>query len=123
MIHIETEKLVTQEPRAEYFHNYDLENIITPVKGHILTEKLKQAGYDEQEIDFLEDGFTNGFDIGYEGPTNRTSTSANIPLKVGNKTILWNKLMKEVKAKRVAGPYDKIPITNRTCTEERKRPG
>ena len=28
---------------------------------------------------------------------------------VGNKTVLWNKVMKEVKLKRYAGPYEEIP--------------
>ena len=31
---------------------------------------------------------------------------------VGNKVELWNKLMKEVKLKRVAGPFDHIPFDN-----------
>ena len=51
---------------------------------------------------------TNGFDIGYEGPQERKSESSNIPLTVGSKVELWNKLMKEVAAKRVAGPFTDI---------------
>ena len=31
---------------------------------------------------------------------------------VGNETEMWNKIMKDVSAKRVAGPFDKIPFTN-----------
>ena len=73
---------------------------------------MRRANYDEDETLFLEDGFSNGFDIGYEGPQIRQSESENIPLRVGNQTELWNKLMKEVKLKRVAGPYDHIPFEN-----------
>ena len=34
----------------------------------------------------------------------------NLKLNVGSKTELWNKVMKEVKEKRYAGPYHKIPF-------------
>ena len=34
----------------------------------------------------------------------------NIPLMVGSEVDLWNKLMKEVKLGRVAGPFDEIPF-------------
>ena len=58
---------------------------------------LKETEYPESEVEYLKDGFTNGFDIGYEGLEHRQSTAANNPLKIGSKTQLWNKLMKEVK--------------------------
>ena len=77
-----------------------------------LVQLLQEAGYDNEKILFLKDGFENGFDIGYCGPENRQSESNNIPLKVGNRTNLWNKLMKEVKHKRVAGPFKQIPFDN-----------
>ena len=62
----------------------------------------------------MEDGFKNGFDIGYAGPTERRSETNNIPLRVGTKVQLWNKLMKEVKNKRVAGPFKTVPFDNYT---------
>ena len=34
----------------------------------------------------------------------------NIPFFVGNCEVMWNKLMKEVKLQRVAGPFDHIPF-------------
>ena len=56
------------------------------------------------------DGFTNGFSIGYEGDPMIRQTSPNLKFRgVGNKTVLWNKVMKEVKLKRFAGPFKKIP--------------
>ena len=39
-----------------------------------------------------------------------TKTARNLPLSVGNKFDLWNKVMKEVKDKRYAGPYEKVPF-------------
>ena len=96
----------------KYFENYDLDNIITLVKGNLFAQMLRNAGYNENKTCFIEDSFTNGFDIGYEGPEERQSLSSNIPLKVGSRTELWNKLMKEVKLKRVAGPFKTIPYDN-----------
>ena len=54
--------------QPEYHSNYDLENIITPVKVEVLVKNLKDAGYPSTEIEFLRQGFTEGFNIGYEGP-------------------------------------------------------
>ena len=86
-------------PKPDYYYNYDLKNVITPVDVDRLVHLLRESDYDETETLFLENGFCNGFDIGYEGPQQRMSESDNIPLTVGNKTELWNKIMKEVKLK------------------------
>ena len=73
---------------------------------------LSASKYNAKEIEFLGDGFKHGFDIGYQGPMQCSSKSSNIPLKVGSPVELWNKLIKEVKAKRVVGPFDNIPFDN-----------
>ena len=86
--------------------------VITPVKVDRLIKLLKDTNYDHNEIRFLEEGFTHGFDIGYAGPELRRSCSENLPFNVGNETIVWNKIMKEVKLKRVAGPFDQPPFEN-----------
>ena len=75
-----------------------------------LVKLLKQAQYNPTEIEFLRTGFTHDFDIGYQGPEDRKSTSDNIPLTVGNEVQLWNKLIKEVRLRRVAGPFEEIPF-------------
>ena len=95
-----------------YCENFDLENVVTPVKANKLINYLRRTKYDEEEIKFLEQGFTRGFNIEYHGPQNRQSQSNNIPFTVWNKTQLWNKLMKEVGHKRVAGPFRTIPFEN-----------
>lgn len=56
------------------------------------------------------DGFTNGFNLGYEGPQNIKCFARNHTLKVGNKVDLWNKVMKEVREKRYIGPLRKLPF-------------
>ena len=89
-----------------------MENIITPVKVNMLVRLLREANYNEGKISFLQNGFSSGFDLRYQGSTARKCVSDNIPLKVGSKTELWNKLMKEVGLKRVARPFEKIPFEN-----------
>ena len=97
---------------AEFCENYDLDGIVTPIKIDKLVQLLEKYGYDKEETKFLKIGFTEGFDIGYQGPEVRQSNSRNLPLRVGSKVELWNKVMKEVKLGRVAGPYDEIPYDN-----------
>ena len=83
-----------------------------PVKIDKFHQLLVESKYDTEKTNFLIDGLKNGFDIQYQGPTDRRSTSNNIPFSVGNETELWNKIMKEVKLKRVAGPFKSIPFDN-----------
>ena len=77
-----------------------------------LSRLLQESNYDTDETNFILSGFTEGFDIGYRGPTLRQDTSNNIPFTVGDDYEMWEKLMKEVKLKRVAGPYEEIPFPN-----------
>ena len=39
-------------------------------------------------------------------------TAPNLKFRVGNPTILWNKVMKEVGLGRYAGPFKQIPFNN-----------
>ena len=55
-------------------------------------------------------GFSEGFSIEYRGPEERRDTARNIPFSVGDKFILWEKMMKEVKLRRFAGPFKDIPF-------------
>ena len=100
------------EEVPEYFKNFDLNSLVTLIKVDRLEAKLKESGYPTEKTDYLIQGFRHGFSLGYAGPTNRQDESQNIPLKVGSKVILWNKLMKEVKLGIVAGPYKTIPFDN-----------
>ena len=68
--------------------------------------------YDPVETKFLVEGFSNGFDIGYRGLVIRQSHSTNIPFTIGDKYDMWGKIMKGVKAKRFAGPFDEAPFDN-----------
>ena len=94
-----------------YYKNYNLEDVISPVDVNMLESLLKEASYDTDKTNKLVDGFKNGFSLGYEGPTKIQIQSPNLKFRgVGNKTILWNKVMKEVKLKRYAGPFKSPPF-------------
>ena len=58
------------------------------------------------------EGFKEGFDLGYRGPEEIRQKANNLKFTIGNKTELWNKVMKEVKEKRYAGPFKDIPFDN-----------
>ena len=79
-----------------------------------MNKLLLQTNYDPTETQFLVDGFSNGFSLNYQGPHNRQDISDNIPFTpgVGDERELWMKLMKEVKLKRLAGPFNHIPFDN-----------
>ena len=76
---------------------------------------MVESGFDADKTEYIINGFSHGFGIGYEGPENRRDTAENLPLNnLGTKTDLWNKIMKEVKLKRYAGPFRKedLPFKN-----------
>ena len=78
----------------------------------VLSHFLEESNYDLDETNFIISGFTEGYDIGYRGTTLRQDFSDNIPFTVGDKYDMWEKLMKEVKLHRVAGPFEEIPFRN-----------
>lgn len=91
---------------AEYFN---LEGITTPINVGVLDQMLREAGYDSNKTDYLVEGFSRGFSIEYQGPTNRRDEAPNHRLRCGSKVDLWNKLIKEVHLKRVSGPWGQVP--------------
>ena len=93
------------------YANFDLSNIVTPVKVRTYKKLLKEVGYDHNKTKYLVHGFSQGFSLHYEGPLQRVTRSAkNLPITVGSKEELWNKVMVEVKANRYAGPFEKVPF-------------
>ena len=93
-----------------YYENFDLQNVVTPVDPDVLERLLIESNYDADETTALVHGFRNGFSLEYCGPRDEIHESENLKLTVGDKTELWNKIMKEVKAKRYAGPYKRPPF-------------
>ena len=93
------------EPEILYFENFDLKNVVTPVIVDELKQLLKLSKYNKKKAAYLIKGFKDGVSLGYQGKMNIRRTAPNLKLSVGNETILWNKVMKEVKAGRYAGPF------------------
>ena len=102
--------MVTNEEEILYYENFDLENIVSPVHVDVLESLLVESGYNNDKTKFLIDGFRNGFSIGYDGDQCVKQTAPNLKLYVGSETELWNKVMKEVKLKRYAGPFEQVPF-------------
>ena len=98
------------DKEVQYFENFDLELVITPVNWKRLKYLLDEAGYDKKKTEFLVRGFRDGFRLEYEGDPFVMVNSPNLKLTVGDETDLWNKVMKEIRLKRYAGPYKKIPF-------------
>lgn len=92
------------------YHNFDTESIVTPINYKILGQLLEESNYEEEKTWYLVEGFRRGFSIEYQGPQDRHDFAPNHRLRCGSKLILWNKMMKEVKLKRVAGPWKKEEI-------------
>ena len=95
-----------------YFENFNLETFHTPVDADKLEELLIESNYDPTKRDFVVKGFRKGFDLGYRGRKNVQIRSPNLKFAVGDEIDLWNKVMKEVKLLRYAGPFKDIPYKN-----------
>ena len=94
-----------------YCENFDLENVITPVNVDRLENLLRATNYDPVKTNKIIHGLRHGFDLGYEGPENVQITAPNLKFRgVGDEIDLWNTVMKEVKLKRYAGPFESIPF-------------
>ena len=101
---------VQERPEVLNYVNLDLVNLVTPVDADKLEELLSQTNYDPIKSKHVVKGFRQGFSLGYMGKKHVKLTSPNLKLRVGLETELWNKMMKEVKEKRFAGPFDAIPF-------------
>ena len=85
---------------------------MTLIKADVLELLLNEAGCNPEKANLLCESFQTGFDLHYEGPMNRKNISENLPMRVGNAADMWQKIMKEVKLKRYAGPVENIPFEN-----------
>ena len=95
-----------------WHENFDLQSIKTPINADVLNRLLLESNYNLEKREFLVNSFKTGFPLCFEGDKNVRKNSANLKLRIGSKTELWNKLMKEVKEQRIAGPFAEIPFDN-----------
>ena len=87
-----------------------MENIVTPVNVEAFERLLKESGYQPEKTKFLVDGFTRGFNLQFQGDRKVIHEANNLKIRCGSHLELWNKIMKEVKGKRYAGPFLKPPF-------------
>ena len=99
---------------VDEFVNKNWDDIVTPIKVHRLKYWLENTKYDLEKTQQIVRGYEQGFDIGYRGPTERRDLAQNIPISVGSKTDMWNKIMKEVKLGHYAGPFkfEELPFNS-----------
>ena len=95
-----------------YYENFNITDVVTPVNVVALQGLLTQSNYDKNKTRYLVNGFRQGFSIGYNSPTEIRHFAPNLKLQIGSKIKLWNKVMKEVKLLRYAGPFSEVPFKN-----------
>ena len=94
------------------FKNYNLTDVVTPINHVTFGKLLREANYDDEATQFIENGLKFGFRLQYNGAKNVQVKAPNLKLNVGSKTELWNKVMNEVSLGRYAGPYEEPPFEN-----------
>ena len=82
-----------------------------PVNPEVLGELLSKIEYLESKIEYLVEGFTKGFWVGFEGPR-RESLKGNHPSARDRPTIVKSKLQKEIDVNRIARPFRVVPLAN-----------
>ena len=94
-----------------YYENFNLTDVVTPVKPDILEKLLQEAEYNTELTEFIVGGFRHGFPLGYVNTKKVQIMSQNLKfqLGVGDEIELWNKVMKEVRLQRYVGPFLTIP--------------
>lgn len=104
MLEKQTPTLINKHPLS----NRDI-SIITPIQVDKLASYLE--GYDPSLAQFLINGFTFGFRIPYQGQR-AFRVSKNLSSLKNNDGILQSKLINELRAHRIAGPYTNPPFPN-----------
>ena len=84
--------------------------MVTPVDADRFEQLLNETHYDVSKSKFLIDSFRRVFTLQFKGTCNSKRFAPNLKIRVGTKTEMWNKVIKEVKAGRYAGPYKECEI-------------
>lgn len=82
-----------------------METVATPIDVTQLGAMMSLSGYDQAKSDYLIEGFTNGFELGFYGPRDVVREAPNMKFHAGDEIDLWNKIMKEVQEGHTLGPY------------------
>lgn len=85
--------------------NYNISEVATPIRVKEFEQLLKETQYDITKTEYLINGFTQGFELGFYGPRNIVREAPNMKLRCGSHIELWNKIMQEVRKGHTAGPF------------------
>ena len=79
----------------------------------VVVTKLEQyhSGHPKDKIDYLVNGFTHGFSLGFEG-SQQGQHSTNLLSAQQRPDVVAQKLEKEVKLGPIAGPFQEKPFPN-----------
>ena len=103
--------MLTEATSAVLWHeNWNLHEIVTPVDASRFEQLLKETEYCPKKTSFLINGFKYGFSMRFQGNRDVKRFAPNLKLRVGTRTEIWNKVMKEVAACRYAGPFNEVPF-------------
>lgn len=86
------------------------ETLPTPVNPSRLSDHLARIGYDPALTSYLVDGFSCGFSIGHNSDIDISNDCSNPRRAIKSQSVVMDKLHKELKAGRVAGPFDLPPF-------------
>ena len=92
--------------------NEDLTRIVTLLNVDIYEKLLQHSNFNADKTKFLVEGFRNGFNLQYKGTRQIKHLAPNLKLYCGDRHELWSKFVKEVNAKRFAGPFESPPFKN-----------
>ena len=119
----------SNEPNSNQIQGESLPPVLkqklnTPVKIHELTNYLD--GYNVELRNYLVEGFTEGFSLEFKGERNMGETR-NLKSAVMNPKVTEDKINKELKLGRIAGPFKSPPLKDLTISpiglHPKKAPG
>ncbi len=120
---------INKEPLTGQANN-NINDIPTPINVQRFIKLLD--GYDQNLVDYLEDGLTNGFRLEIDPDAQFDSIDTppqdyNHQSALRHSDMVQEKIDKEVAAGRMEGPFDKIPYDNYKISPigavEKKTPG
>ena len=86
-------QFIANTPEVLNYQNFNLKDIVTPLKVDIYAKLLKEANYDVVKTQNLVNGITKGFSLEYNGPKRVSRKARNLPMREGDKYEIWNKVI------------------------------
>ena len=108
-IHMTDPNKLQTNLRHTAIQNESFWQISTPIKPDRLHHHLTHIGYDKGTTDYLVNGFANGFYLDNYAPVQNISAKNSKAVKQ-SESVVAEKIDQELKAGRIAGPFDTPPF-------------